>query len=385
MICPYCGRAGSPEDAVFCSYCGKRLEKKESARSPKRRGNGQGTVYKRGAGYTAVVTVGYWTDENGKQHRRTVSKTFEKKKDAVAALPTLAQSSSHKASKTAATFKDIYDAAVEKMTVGSGTLDCYRAAFKYFAPLHNLFAHEIDVDDLQGCIDDCPRGKRTRENMKTIAGLVYKYGIPRGYFPEKLNLAEFLKPGGEAGAGGRGLPDEYVRAISEAVGVVPGADLVTAQCYLGFRPAELLALTHEDYDAQRRLFRGGAKTEAGKNRTVTVAKKIQPIVDAYAALPGERFFTGPDGKPLSDAAYRALFYSVLDALGLDNPTVEISGMERHLYTPHSCRHVFASLMKRAVGADKDKLALIGHTSTEMLRYYQDAPVDDLRKITDQFE
>ena len=383
MICPYCGREGAPESAVFCSWCGKRLDT-EKPRSTKKRGNGQGTVYKRGASYVACVTLGYWTDGNGKQHRRTVRRTFDKKKDAVAALPTLAEMTPRKTGKMMATFRDVYEAAIEKMTVSPDTLNCYKAAFKFFAPLHDLFAHEIDVDDLQECLNDCPRGKRTQENMKTIAGLIYKYGIPRGYFPGHINLAQYLRVGGEAGSGGRSLPDEYVRQIFDAVGIVPGADLITAQCYLGFRPAEFVSLTHESYNAERRLFIGGSKTEAGKNRTVTVAKKIQPIVDRYAARSGERFFTGPDGKPLSDGTYRVLFYSVLEALDLDNPTETVAGKERHFYTPHSCRHVFASLMKRAVGSDKDKLALIGHTSSEMLRYYQDAPVEDLRSITDQF-
>ena len=39
-------------------------------------------------------------------------------------------------------------------------------------------------------------------------------------------------------------------------------------------------------------------------------------------------------------------------------------------------------MKRVDGADRDKLALIGHTSDEMLRHYQDVNYADLRKITD---
>jgi hypothetical protein len=40
-------------------------------------------------------------------------------------------------------------------------------------------------------------------------------------------------------------------------------------------------------------------------------------------------------------------------------------------------------MKRIAGADKDKLALIGHTSGEMLRYYQDVNYADLEKITNK--
>lgn len=56
---------------------------------------------------------------------------------------------------------------------------------------------------------------------------------------------------------------------------------------------------------------------------------------------------------------------------------------RHRLTPHSCRHTFATLLKRAHGSDADKLALIGHTSTDQLRDYQDVPVEDLRRIIDQ--
>ena len=54
---------------------------------------------------------------------------------------------------------------------------------------------------------------------------------------------------------------------------------------------------------------------------------------------------------------------------------------RHL-SPHCCRHTFATLLKDVPAPDKDKLRLIGHTSAEMLRHYQDVDVDSLRRITD---
>ncbi len=77
-------------------------------------------------------------------------------------------------------------------------------------------------------------------------------------------------------------------------------------------------------------------------------------------------------------AYRAMLYNVLERCGVDNP---VEGGRRK-YTRHSCCHTLATLMKWAPGVDKDKLALIGHTSTEMLRHYQDVNFDDLRRITD---
>ena len=57
-------------------------------------------------------------------------------------------------------------------------------------------------------------------------------------------------------------------------------------------------------------------------------------------------------------------------------------MERHLYTPHSCRHIFATLLKRIEAPSKDKQELIGHASEEMLKYYQDVDIQDLKRITD---
>ena len=79
-----------------------------------------------------------------------------------------------------------------------------------------------------------------------------------------------------------------------------------------------------------------------------------------------------------------VFYPTLEAIGIDNPMVEVGGGKmRHKYTPHTCRHTFATLMKRVEGSDKDKQELIGHASSEMLRYYQDVDLADLRKITDK--
>ncbi len=83
-------------------------------------------------------------------------------------------------------------------------------------------------------------------------------------------------------------------------------------------------------------------------------------------------------KPFPDA----VFYPVLETAGIDNPIVEITGgVKRHKYSPHSCRHTFTTLMKRVDAPSKDKLELVGHTSEEMLRYYQNVDIADLRKIT----
>ena len=382
MVCLKCQH--EVPDGPFCCQCGARQD--IPRQNSKSRGNGQGTVYKRGKAYVAVKTMGYYLGEDGKRHRKTVSKSFTRRRDAVNALPAIGISkvSAKSEKKAKTTFKEVYDAWLPTHTATHDTMNCYKAAIKYFEPIWTDLAADIDIDDLQECIDECPKGKSTKRNMRTVCGLIYKYGIPRGYFPEKLNLADYLKVSGESGAGGTSLPDEYLEKIKNAVGKIDGADYVYCQCYLGFRPTELLTLDAKNYDRVEKAFVGGAKTEAGKDRTVTISPKIQPIIDRLVKdkLSGPVFCT-VDGTKMPLKSYRDVFYSVLDAQGLDNPTYEVDGKQRHTYTPHSCRHTFATLMKRVEADSKDKLELIGHTSEEMLRYYQDVSIGDLRKITDR--
>ena len=116
---------------------------------------------------------------------------------------------------------------------------------------------------------------------------------------------------------------------------------------------------------------------------VTVSPKIQPIIDRLTRnkIAGA-VFCGKDKKPMSIATYRAMFYAALDGCGIENPVEEQNGVKRRRYTPHSCRHTFATMMKRVSGSDKDKLELMGHASTEMLRHYQDVSLEDLRRVTD---
>lgn len=376
MKCRKC-HAEIPDGSRFCMVCGT---KQEIRQNPKNRGNGTGSVYQLpNKRWIAIKTLGYEPGPDGKKRRITRSKSgFKTKKEALEYLPQLSAAPRPKT----ITFRQLYDSFIPTHQASKSTLDCYSAAMRYFEPVWYENLQDITVDDLQDCIDDCPKGKQTKRNMKTLCGLLYKYAIPRNL--ATLNMGEYVRArGGESGKKD-GLPMEAVETLEKHVGSVPGADYVLCQCYLGFRPSEFLSLDAKDYNRQERAFVGGAKTEAGKNRVVTVSPKIQPIVDRLTRdkLAGP-VFCAQDGSSLTRWAYRNLFFSVLDGCGIANPVTVMDGVERRKYTPHSCRHTFATMMKRVEGADKDKLELIGHTSAEMLRYYQDVSFEDLRKVTDQ--
>lgn len=392
---PKCGRE-IPEGALFCPWCGR----KQGPRTQKRksRGNGLGSVYRLPDGkWCACKTVGWIVDPLPPdavpgtvphKRRQTVKRRFATRRDAEAALPFLTaadrrprQGTATQRKGTAVTLKELFDQWEPTHRAGKSTMNCYRAGFRLFAPLWGIRMEDLDVDDLQECLDDADAGRRTRENAKAALGLVYKYGIPRDAIPKDRNLAPFLRVSGDSGSKKPGLTLAELELVRKAAA---SGDMVAAQvlchCYLGFRPTALLALTVSDYDADRRCFVGGIKTAAGKGRTVPVSPKVQTYVDAFVAVAGGGAVFGDLGAPVSLSVYRSRFYDLLDRLGIPNPVDEDG---RHRLTPHSCRHTFATLLKTASGSDADKLALIGHTSTEQLRDYQDVPVEDLRRIIDQ--
>lgn len=383
--------------AKYCHICGRKQVKEKHRRV---RGNGQGTVYRLPNGkWRAEKTVGWIVDPLPpdapagtvpKKRRIPVTDSkFSTKSEALAALPYLTAAQRHPRGGTATarkgekiTLKELYDQWEPTHKKSQSTINCYRSGFRLFAPLWYTPMTDIDIDDLQDCLDDTELGKRTKENARAALGLIYRYGIPRNCIPKDRNLAKHLNINAEGGKGKVGFSEEELEKIRKAAkGGSRMAQIVLCHCYLGFRPTAFLALTLPDYNSEEHAFVGGIKTEAGISRTVTISPKIQPYIDQ---LIGERttgtVFCQEDGTAFSLAAYRESFYALLEKLQISN---EVGEDGRHRVTPHSCRHTFATLMKNVPGSDTDKLALIGHTSTEQLREYQDVSYADLRRITDQ--
>lgn len=376
MTCIKCG-IQLPDGAKYCYSCGR---KQVAERRPLRRPNGSGSVYKRGKTWSAAVIVGWQNEVQGstvvRVPIRNVKGGFPTRAAAMAYLPELRLMQKTKN----ITFRELYNLWLPTYRKSKSTLNCYKAAFKYFLPVHDLKLKDIDIEDLQDCLDECPHGKRTKENMKALCGLLYKYGIPRDYIPKDRNLAQFLIIDAETSKKKSGFSPDQLDLIRRAVDIVPYADYIYCMCYLGFRPSEFLALRVEDYDAEKKFIIGGAKTEAGTNRCVTISPKIQHIIDRLIGKRTEGpIFPAADGSYFSYGTFRtSCFYPALDAIGIENPV--INGV--HQLSPHCCRHTFATLMKAVDAPSTDKIALIGHSDDSMLRYYQDVSVDDLRKITD---
>lgn len=365
------------EDSKYCNFCGA---KQTYGRSSKLRGNGQGCVYKNNKGkWVAEVTLGYDTEmlPDGKVKLLRKKKTksgFPTKKEALAYLPLLKQEVSTQDPNIK--FKDLYKKWIDGHTakVGKSTITGYKSVWQYFKPIHYVEVAKLKTEHLQKCIDECPRGRRTKENMKAVGTCVFRLAMQLDITDR--NYAEYIYIAKEEKSERLAFSSEQIATMWENVATVPNIKYALVLCYTGMRLGEMLDAKTDNYHPDEGYFIAGSKTEAGKNRIITISPKIQPFFKDFGK--GEYLFT-PDGESLSEKRFRSnLFYPALKELNMD--VLKEDGS--HLYTPHCCRHSFATMMKNIKAPSTDKQKLIGHSKFEMTAYYTHTDVESLKNITD---
>lgn len=367
MICKRCHKDFPVEEALFCPWCGASQQPKRTGH--KARGNGQGTAYKRGKTWTARVVLGYRI-VNGKPSAICRYKSgFKTKTEALAFCPQLMAMGERPQRITFAQLYAEWEAAYTPR-IKPGTMVGYQAAYLHFSDIHNRQFDSIMPADLQACLDACPRGRRTKEVMKSLASLLYKHAMHNEIVDK--NRAQTLYTGNEAKLAREPFTFEEVDRLWQVLDTEPYAGYVLFLCYTGFRPGELLALRKSSYDPATGCLVGGGKTKAGTDRPVPVSPKIRPILERQLALDSEYLFPRlKDMQRLTDDYFRdACFNPLMDRMGITNRL------------PYSCRHTFANLLKQVTGSDTDKAALMGHANAIMTKYYQEADLSSLRKIVE---
>lgn len=397
MNCKKC-KAELQDGWICCPLCGKpAMDKPRKRRS---RANGEGSVFQqRGCKtYTARVTVGFTKTDRGVKQRYAQKGGFRTRRDAMEYLPIL-RAEALKAEKdepqirygvdyTGITFSELYDKLIARETkrITKSTLDCYKAAYKYYSDVYHLPFRELNTEDWQLCVDDCPKGIRTKENMKALGTKLYKLAAELRVFglSTSTDFATLIWLDREERESRQPFTAEDLVKLKAAVqSGVAYADYVMAMCYTGFRPSEFLDLRHDAYDPDKGTLRGGAKTDAGKNRIVPVHPLIKNFVEGRYRSGSKFLFPDPQGLQFRLNAFRAKnFYRVLALAGIQ-PEPEEGDKPR--LTPYSCRHTFATLMKNAKGSPRDKAALMGHTSYEMTLHYQHEDFESLRDIVTQIQ
>ena len=235
----------------------------------KSRGNGEGSVYKLPNGkWKAIVTVGYTSD--GK--RKTKSKIFDKKKDALSSIQKL----KHQMEYSDMTFAQVWEIVGPQLQLSDGKRKEYDRAWGRLKWLHDRKPAEIKTADLQFALDNVQGGYHPKKACKNVLGHIYKFCMANDIVNK--NYVAFVELPGVPEVLQDAFTDEDLDRVWKHVAMDEVARWIIIMAYCGLRPGELRAIRVQDVHLDEQFMVGGIKTKKGRNRTIPIADKVVPVL-----------------------------------------------------------------------------------------------------------
>ena len=334
MLCIKCGKT-IPDGSAFCNHCGisQVPTNSSSRRTRRRRGNGEGTVYKRGNYWQIEVVMGY--DGNGKPIRRTKS-GFKTKKEALEYIPTLRNEKPGEGRK-ARTLRYYYNSweksDMPKLSKSKQT--AYRIAWGKLASVCDTPLNLLTIVRLRDTVaDEAPTFYPARD-IKTLLSKLYTLAIADQQ--ASINMAEYitLPPLNESER--TPWTDEELRTIWKAYDEEDVmASYLLLMIYTGMMPGELQKCTRGMVRMdESQIVGAGLKTDVRKQAPIVLADFILPVMERILTYSAE----GDDVHIL--ILDKTSFY---DAYHIFTKKWEIRDLPMY-----SCRHTTATAL--AVGTD----------------------------------
>lgn len=251
-------------------------------------------------------------------------------------------------------YKDKYDSENSKQYSKSAR-NSTRAGFKNSASLHNRPFRELNLNDLQGVVDNCKLKYASLELIVTLFKQMYRYAEPRNLCDK--NYAEYVQIKTEDDDE-HGVPFTLAdlkllwdNKDNETV------EFILIMCYSGYR---ISAYKKIKIDLDELYFQGGVKNKTSKERIVPIHSAILPLVKRRIQRDGKILKRHPD-------YFRIDMYDKLEELGI----------EKH--TPHDCRHTFSMLCEKYEVKENDRKRMMGHSFDDIdNKVYGHRLIEDLR-------
>lgn len=323
--------------------------------------NGMGSVYKlsgkRRNPWIARKTKGWDLDETtgkAKQLYITIG-YFPTRQEALTALVNY-NNNPYDIETNSITFEEVYErwSVAHFQTIVPSAQRTWVSAFNHSKPLHKMRMRDIRANHLEGTIKEAKVGDSTKQRMKSLYNLMYKYALKYEIVDKDYAaLCDNVKRG-EPTIVRVPYTDLEIATLWENV-TFPFVDMVLIGIYSGWRPQELSILQIADIDLEAWTYYGGLKTDAGRNRCVPIHPLVRNLVkvnyEKAVAMGSAYLFndeSGQQGTHLTYDKYRGRFNKINKKLGMS-------------HRPHDTRHTFITKAKDVNVNEYILKLMVGHS------------------------
>lgn len=243
----------------------------------------------------------------------------------------------------------------------------WKSAYNYCKPLYNMRFKDIRVEHLEGAIKDADVGQNTKQRMKSMFNLMYKWALKHEICDKDYaQLCDSVKKGNPQIIR---IPFTYdeINTLWDNLDF-PFVDMILISLYSGWRPQELALIKTENVNLENMTIQGGLKTDAGKNRVVPIHSAIQTLVKARYNPNNEYLFYDKnlDNYPVNTyERYYGRFQKVMTKLNM-----------KHM--PHDTRHTFISEGKNKNMNEYILKLIVGHAIQDVTeKVYTHRQIEEL--------
>lgn len=324
-----------------------------------KRENGTGSIVRRkranGTKYVAYAPATYEEGPDGhvRKYQQPLG-SFDRKTDARAALDEYLK---HPTTKYNYTLRDLYEdwksiafQDISKQTKTNYTT-CWDKICTCPSPrIADKMLREITTAEMRLVLDHYAKtlSKSYITKIKALLTQLYDYAMENNITDR--NYASLVKLPKMETAKARAFSDLEFQKLEKDWSKVAGGDACLVLCYTGWRVTEFCELTRFSYDPKSQTLTGGLKTDAGRDRTIPIHPKIQPIIARWFTDSSGPLYPRKDGRAhTKDSFLRTVWRPCMDALDLPADL-----------TPHSARHTCATRLSAAGVPAEDIQRIMGH-------------------------
>lgn len=266
-----------PQNALYCPFCGRAIN---YSRSAKKRGNGQGTAFKRGSTWTAEITDYYYDDKDGKRKRKKKTKGGFPTKAKALEYCAFLRVAPRSAPKLSELFSFYEKNSLPKLSKDKQI--AYNKAHERLAPVMDRRIDTLTTKDLQNVVNDNASSYYTAKDMKTVLSHLYQDAMANQFVT--INLSQFIiLPDLKEKEAQAFTPEEVDKLWDAFLNGDSFVGFLLLMIYSGMMPAELFACQKSMVDLDKcEIYGCGKKTR--KTSVIVFADVARPVVEVLLSL-----------------------------------------------------------------------------------------------------